>query len=220
MTGKTHPLAPSLAPLVAILLVSPPALGSPSDPIDVVKFKYQEITSVVDRNPERAAMDKGIREVLDTFVDYRELSRRTLADHWEGLKRKQQGDFVDVFKLMIQRSYVRKFNPNKQVRIEYRGGTTFAPDGTATVSTVVHSGKSEARVDYLFHRLGGAKKDDALKDAGKDTSKDTSWWSFDVVIDDVSMVKNYRKQFHDIWDKEGFDGLMKRIRKKNAASAE
>lgn len=183
------------------LVVPTVTLAAPMDPLDFVKRKYNEIQDVVRRNPQREQMQRGIREVMDTFVDYRELSRRTLPDQWDKLKRKQQDEFINEFKQMIQRTYVKRFNPEKEVRVEYKEATV-NEDGTAVVRSVVRSGKSEAQVDYRFHRKGD------------------EWWAFDVVIDDVSMVQNYRKQFHDIMAKSGWDGLMERIRKKNAKAQE
>lgn len=174
------------------------ARAAPGDPIDLIRAKYAEIEDVVARNPERAAMQAGIRTVMETFVDYRELAKRALAGQWDRLDEKGRAEFVDEFKKMIQRTYVKRFNPNKKVAIEYHGKPEPQKDGSVLVRTTVRSGRSEARVDYLFHPRGG------------------QWWAFDVIIDDVSMVKNYRKQFHDILQRDGYDGLMERIRKKNA----
>lgn len=183
--------------LAAMLLFASSAVAAPKDPTDLVRERYARIQKVVDRNPGKAAMRKGIRKVMDTFVDFEELGRRTLKGNWEGLKRRQRKQFVKGFKQMIQRTYVKRFNPNRKVRIEYRGAAEMKDDGTASVYTIVRSGKSEAKVDYRFHRVK------------------RKWKAFDVIIDDVSQVKNYRKQFHRIMKKDGFDGLMAKIRKKN-----
>ncbi|NOZ01235.1 MAG: ABC transporter substrate-binding protein [Deltaproteobacteria bacterium] len=193
-----------LLTVFAIIMAIPVsrAWASPKDPVEVVRSKYEQIRKVVDRNPEKAAMRKGIRRVMDTFMDFEELSRRTLKGHWKGLKRRQRKAFVKGFKQMIQRTYVKRFNPNRKVIIDYSRKTLMSDDGTATVYTVVHSGRSEAKVDYRFRRKGGR------------------WRAFDVIIDDVSQVKNYRKQFFRIMNKEGFDGLMARIDRKNRKEKE
>ena len=188
--------------LAAFLGVSGGKALAADDPKNLVEAKYAEIQTVVAKNPEKAAMQKGIRDVMETFVDYRELGKRTLSDKWDGMKKKEQDEFVADFKKMIQRTYVKRFNPNKEVKIEYKGSKLSEKDGTSTVLSVVHSGRSEARVDYRFHK------------------REAAWWAFDVVIDDVSMVQNYRKQFHDIWVKVGYEGLMAKIRKKNVAAGD
>ncbi len=189
------------AAILVGLAVPAPANAAPGDPLDFVKAKYGEIQGVVKKCAEADALHQGIRDIMETFVDYKELSRRALGDEWDKRKPKERDEFVTEFKKMIQRTYVRRFNPGTEVNIEYKGAAAEG-DGTSTVQSVVHSGKSEARVDYRLRQ-----------DKGK-------WWAFDVVIDDVSMVQNYRKQFHDIVGKSGFAGLMDKIRKKNEKSQE
>lgn len=178
------------------------ALGGSEDPLSLIQAKYAEIQEVVAKNPDREAMRAGIRKVMDTFVDYTELGRRTLIDRWDSLSAKQREEFVMEFKKMIQRTYVKRFNPEKKVEIIYHGKPKPTDDGSVMIETTVRSGRSEAKVDYLFHKKGGR------------------WWAYDVIIDGVSMVKNYRKQFHDIIKREGFPGLMERIKKKNEKSGE
>jgi phospholipid transport system substrate-binding protein len=178
------------------------AAANPGDPLDFVKARYTELQEVVKKFPEKAPMQKGIRDVMETFVDYPELSRRTLADQWAKLKKKEQTDFVAEFKKMIQRSYVKRFDPGTVFTIDYAGDKRTDAEGSVTVPSTIRSGRSEAKVEYVLRTLAG------------------KWLAFDVVIDDVSMVRNYRKQFHDIMVKEGFPGLMERLRKKNAAAQE
>jgi phospholipid transport system substrate-binding protein len=191
-----------LAMAAAVAFVIPAAAaGAPADPLDFVKKKYTEIQDLVKRYPKKADLHQAIRDVMETFVDYRELSKRTLPGEWDKLKKKQQDEFIAEFKQMIQRTYVKRFNPEKEVRIDYKDSSV-TDDGSAVVRSIVHSGKSEAAVDYRFHKQRG------------------DWWAYDVVIDDVSMVQNYRKQFHDIVQKSGWDGLMAKIRKKNAKAQE
>lgn len=185
-----------------LMTLSVPGKAAPPSPIALIKTKYAEIEDVVAKNPDKLAMQAGIRLVMDTFVDYSELGRRTLPGEWENLKERQRAEFVAEFKKMIQRTYVKRFNPNRKVEIVYHGEPEPQEDGSVLVATTVRSGRSEARVDYLFHQ------------------RKNQWWAYDVIIDDVSMVKNYRKQFNDILQREGFDGLMERIRRKNAKASE
>ena len=190
--------------VLAILLAIPAAAygTEPGAAGEFVKTRYFELLGVVKKFPEKARMQQGIRDVMETFVDYPELSKRTLADQWQKLSRKQQSDFVLEFKRMIQRSYVKHFDPGKEFTIDYPGGERSDPDGSVTVPSVIRSGRSEAKVEYVLRSQSGR------------------WLACDVVIDDVSMVRNYRKQFHDIVEKNGFQGLMERLRKKNSASQE
>ncbi len=198
--GRTKATLATLAIVVGIPWSA--AAANPGDPQEFVKARYNELQDIVKKFPDKAPMQKGIRDVMETFVDYPELSRRTLADQWEKLKKKEQTDFVGEFKKMIQRSYVKRFEPGTVFTIDYAGDRRTEADGSVTVPSTIHSGRSEAKVEYVLRTLAG------------------KWVAFDVVIDDVSMIRNYRKQFHDILQKEGFPGLMGRLRKKNTASLE
>ncbi len=182
--------------LTCALLASAASAG----PADVVNEKYATIKALVAKKLDRAAFDKAVKAELDSFVDYTELSKRTLGDRWAGLKQKDRDRFVAGFKQMIQRSYVRKFNPDAQFTMEIAPADATADDGSVIVASTIRSGTSEAGVNYAFHQVKGR------------------WWAFDVIIDDVSMMKNYRRQFAKIWDSEGFEGLMKKIDRKNAES--
>lgn len=184
--------------IVAAVVAIPAAAAEGDGLLTFVKTKYDDMQGLVKKIPEKEKLHQGIRDIMETFVDYGELSKRTLGDTWGKLKKKEQDEFVAEFKKMIQRTYVKRFDPDTDVRIEYAGEPTKEADGTFTVISTIRSGKSEARVDYKFLKKGAG------------------WWAFDVVIDDVSMVKNYRKQFNDIMAKSGFAGLMDKIRKKNA----
>jgi phospholipid transport system substrate-binding protein len=150
---------------------------------------------------DKEVMRAGLRKVMDSFVDYNDLGRRTLVGHWDKLKPSQRKAFIAEFKQMIQRTYIRRFDGDREFTIEYRNQPELNDKGVAVVESVIKVGRSEARVDYAFHRKG------------------RTWMAHDVVIDEVSMVRNYRKQFHDIIGKEGFDGLMDRLIKKNRDAA-
>jgi phospholipid transport system substrate-binding protein len=190
--------------LLAAAAVIPARAGAagPGTPMDFVKAKQAELQALAAKTPDKAVLHQGIRDVMESFVDYGELSKRTLADRWATLKKKEQADFTAEFKQMIQRSYVKRFEPGTNFNIVYEPDVRTEEDGAVTVGSTIQSGRSEAKVEYVLKDRSGR------------------WWAFDVVIDDVSMVRNYRKQFHDIWAKEGFPGLMARLRKKNAARAE
>lgn len=179
---------------ILLVLTSNPAMAE--DPLEFVKARYNDIQEIIKVNREREKVRQGIREVMERFVDYVELSKRTLGNEWQKLKQKERDEFIAEFKRMIQRTYVKRFNPDTEVAIEYRKATK-NDDGTAVVESIVRSGRSEARVDYKL-----------LESKGR-------WWAYDVVIDEVSMVQNYRKQFTDIIAKSGFKGLLDKMRKKN-----
>ena len=170
-----------------------------SDPLQILKEKYQEFREVIKKyGKDEHKMRQKLREVMDTFVDFRELSKRTLPGTWDKLKPEEKKEFVAEFKKMIQRSYLKKFHADQKFTIEYNTKTKFnKKDRTAYVSTTIKAGKSEAKVDYSFY-----------KNKGK-------WWAYDVIIDDISMMKKYRRQFVRIIRKSGFEVLLNKIKRRN-----
>ncbi|HOI09120.1 MAG TPA: ABC transporter substrate-binding protein [Myxococcota bacterium] len=189
--------------IAALLLAAAPAAAAPATGLmDLVRDKYEVMLDTVRTNPDKEAMRASLRKVMDTFVDYDELGKRTLSGHWDKLKPKQRQSFVAEFKQMIQRTYIRRFDGDREFTIEYLNEPQVDPAGIAVVESIIRAGRSEARVDYAFHRKG------------------KTWMAHDVVIDEVSMVRNYRKQFNDIIGKDGFDGLMARLVKRNKEQAE
>jgi phospholipid transport system substrate-binding protein len=168
-----------------------------ADPIALLKIKYAQMKKIIKKYPDQWVMRDHIREVMETFVDYEELSRLTLPGTWEKLNKKQRKEFVDQFKQMIQRTYVNKFNANRKFSITYNGKVRYDDKGRAFVSTTIHSGRSEAQVDYAFRKKKG------------------HWWAYDVIIDEISLMRKYRRQFTRIVKRDGFDTLLAKIRKRN-----
>lgn len=170
------------------------AYAEMSDPKTIIDDKYREIEKITSSTKNRKELEIKISKVMDSFVDYDELSHQTLIKYWDELKEKQKKEFIKEFKSLIHTTYVRRFKPNTTIKITYNADTEFKGD-KAMVKTTVHSGKGEVNIDYIFH-------------------KNTQWRAYDVIIDGVSMMKNYRREFHKIMKKEGFSVLISNIKKK------
>ena len=95
-------------PAAVFLLAILTAATAAAAPLDVIRDKYDGIKTLVSKNLDRKSFDDAVRKELDTFVDYEELSKRTLGDNWNKLKPKDRQRFVAGFKQMIQRSGLRK----------------------------------------------------------------------------------------------------------------
>lgn len=187
--------------LLAFACMTGSAIAAPPSP----KFRIDEIYGHIKKAAATATtqeeLSNSVTTELDRFIDYERFSERTLKNSWPGLTTAQRATFMDRFKRLVIRTYVRKFQPKTEFSVEHRGDVTFNnPDKTeATVTTTVRGKKVAADVDYLV---------------GWDPSGKLGWRAFDIVIDDVSMALNWRKQFEKIIAKEGFDALIARINKK------
>jgi ABC-type transporter MlaC component len=137
------------------------------------------------------------------FLDIDELGKRAMVDNWQKLSKAQQDQFLGLLRELIEDNYVRGLRANLEYQIDYTGEST-DKDGNVVVTTKINT-KRKGRpytiaVDYVLV---------------KDGDKLRAW---DVKTDGVGLVENYRTMFDKIIDKDGFDGLMAKMKKKQAAS--
>lgn len=136
------------------------------------------------------------------FLDIQLLTERALADHWAKLTPAQRTEFLDTLRALIEDQYVKGLRANLDYQVSYLGEAPGA-NGTIVVKTEVAAKKRgrpiKIAVDYVLVDQGGKLR------------------AFDVKTDGVGLVDNYRAQFNKIIAKEGFDGLLARMKKKRAS---
>lgn len=138
-----------------------------------------------------------------SFLDIDQLGKRAMVDNWAKLSKPQQDQFLALLRALIEDNYVRGLRANLDYQVDYTGESTDA-DGNVVVTTKINTkrrGRPYAiEVDYVLV---------------KDGDKLRAW---DVRTDGVGLVDNYRTMFDKIIEKDGFDGLIAKMKKKQAAS--
>ena len=137
------------------------------------------------------------------FLDIDQLGKRAMIDNWSKLSKPQQDQFLQLLRDLIEDNYVRGLRANLEYQIDYVGETT-DKDGNVVVATKINT-KRKGRpyviaVDYVLV---------------KDGDKLRAW---DVKTDGLSLVDNYKEQFSKIIEKDGFDGLIAKMKKKQGAT--
>lgn len=143
------------------------------------------------RETERRAK---LEEIIGKRFDYAEMAKRTLASQWKGLSTDQQQEFVTLFQQFLANSYVGNVDGYSGEEVEYlkeREKGEFAE-----VQTKVVSPKVQIPLDYRLLQKNG------------------EWRVYDVVIDGVSLMKNYRGQFSRIINSSSFEALLEKLRSK------
>jgi phospholipid transport system substrate-binding protein len=135
-----------------------------------------------------------IWDIASPWFDFEEMSRRTLALHWKERTPDERQEFVDLFSHLLHRTYVDKIDKYTDQTVSYLGEDIRGQ--RAQVATKIVGTESEIEV---YYRL-------------KETS--SGWLIYDVIIEGVSLVGNYRTQFHDIVLSDGYPELIRRLRKK------
>jgi phospholipid transport system substrate-binding protein len=185
----------------------PPPAGS--SPMAELKRSNEKLDKVLQKNrpnwsPEAELQREEVRKLVGSFLDYGELARRALSKHWDGLAVKQRDEFVETLRELVERSYLKQVHGNANYNIKYDKETKDGSEATVTgvLNTVARNKKVKIALEYRMLWKGD------------------HWVVYDVVTDEQSMLENYRAEFNKIINKEGFDALMKRMKKKLAEKEE
>jgi phospholipid transport system substrate-binding protein len=138
---------------------------------------------------------KQIRAIADQIFDWEETGKRALARHWQGRNPAEQKEFSAVFADLIERSYIGKIEQYSGERIVYAGETVEGDQATVRTKLITKSG-TEIPIDYRM-----------LKEGDR-------WRAYDVVIEGVSLVSNYRTQFNKIIQQSGYKELINKMKAK------
>ncbi len=187
----------AVAMTLALAVAAPARAGLPTDQL---KGSIQRVIQIIQdpglKADTRAAERRDrIRSVADQIFDFGEIARRALARHWLPLSDPQRKEFVSLFSDLLERSYVARIEQYGGEKILYASERV---DGdVATVGTrIVTKTGTEVPVDYRMARRGDR------------------WLVYDVNIEGVSLVSNYRTQFNKIIQTESFAELMRRLKSK------
>jgi phospholipid transport system substrate-binding protein len=135
-----------------------------------------------------------MEQVIAERFDYEEMSKRTLATHWKPLTQLEREEFVQLFKAFLSDQYAARIEGYAGERVVYLSERT--ADGYAEVRTRLVSDKLDFPMDYRL------------------TNKAGSWYAYDVIVDGVSLVMNYRSQFTKIIADSSFQELLRRLRER------
>jgi phospholipid transport system substrate-binding protein len=135
-----------------------------------------------------------LEEVIADHFDYMEMSKRALAAHWTPLTVGERAEFVELFKSFLSDRYAEKIEGYSGQQVFYLSERI--EGNFAEVRTELRSSKVEIPMDYRLHM------------------KDGTWHAYDLVVDGVSLVKNYRSQFEKIIRSSSYQELVRRLRER------
>ena len=138
--------------------------------------------------------DKIFQAVEERF-DFGEMAKRSMSEYWPQLSPAEQKEFQEAFSHLLENSYISKVEKYSDEKVSYNEEK---PKGSRyyLVSTTILSKGQSIPLDYSLYNVNG------------------QWMVYDVNIEGVSLVTNYRSQFRELMRKEGFKGLMSKINEK------
>lgn len=152
----------------------------------------QERRGEVDRNP--ALIYGMIDSILAPHFDFERITQGALGQHWRQATPEQQRKLIDGFKQVLVRTYARSLLSYSGQEIRYLPVKPGSRSNTVTVSTEVRDrGAAPIPVDYRMHNNG------------------SGWKVYDVVINNASLVGNYRSSFATEVRQGGIDGLITKL---------
>jgi len=196
--------------LVVVLLLSFGHSVFAAEPADVLKAPMDEALTLlrdpqykVDDPAKKAVQREKFWSLVAPVFDFDELSKRTLARNWASFSDAQQAEFAQVFSELLGNIYVDRIQGGySDETIEFGDQILHDSRPLAVVKTFIVSARNRIPVDYSLIQKGD------------------TWRVYDVKVEGVSLVKNYRSQFKEILSKESPDELIERLKQKVAEQKE
>ena len=185
-----------LALTASMFLVSVAYAG----PTDEVKKTVDEVVRIVaDKEMKKNDVKRRqlLKKAISVIFDYSEMAKRSLGKHWNDRKPQEKKQFADLFATLLENSYAGKIESYNNEKIVYIKEYQEDSDHAVVKSKVVTAARDEFTLDYHLFKHDG------------------KWMVYDVVIEGVSLVSNYRSQFNKIVTANGYDALVKKLQSKN-----
>jgi phospholipid transport system substrate-binding protein len=188
---------------VLMLLCASVAQAAPAGPMATLKQKNSEVDKLlrqkVDKgSPAESKQKEEIKQLAAGLLDYDELAQKALAAHWEKLTPAQRTDFVATLKELIERNYVKQLRSNLDYQVQYKNEENAGAEATVTTVVKVKSPGKTTDAEIIYKM----KKDP------------DGWRVWDVITDEVSLVRGYRTQFNKIITEQSYDALLKKMKSK------
>jgi phospholipid transport system substrate-binding protein len=170
------------------------------EPLDLVKSAGERAIAVL-KDPKLKSPDKKkerverLKEIINPIFDYDEMARRALGAHWRRRTPAEQEEFARLFRAFLERIYSDKVDLYEGERIVF-GRETIEQEYAQVESTVVNAKGEESSVVYRLKRADG------------------KWKVYDAVVENISIVNNYRSQFDRVISKSSYEELKRMLKEK------
>ena len=186
---------------IAVVLTLAMGAGRPAwagAPTEQLRTQIDRVIKVLE-DPELAKEARmserrtAIRRVANDIFDFSETTRRSLGPHWQARTPQEREEVTRLYADLLERSYIGKIEMYSGEKIQFLGDTIDGDQATVRTRLVIKQG-TDIPVDYRMHRVPGDR-----------------WLTYDVSIEGVSLVANYRAQFNKIIQTSGYTSLVKKL---------
>jgi phospholipid transport system substrate-binding protein len=184
----------ALALVLAALLAAPPA--SAGEPTEQLKTQVDRVLKLLD-DPTLKDKPKdkrvAVRKIAEDIFDFGETAKRSLGRHWAARTQAERDEFVKLFGDLLERSYISKIELYGGEKIQYVNDK-IEGDTASVMSKLLTKTNTEVPIEYRMLKKGDR------------------WLVYDVIIEGVSLVSNYRTQFNKIIQTSSYAELVKKMK--------
>lgn len=184
-----------LAVFFMIFSFSFPARGFSTEVTDGMRQSVDEILSLINKEKDKKIRRGKIEKEVNRRFDYVEMAKRALANNWNDRTPEERQEFSEAFAELLRNTYITKIEKYTDEKIDYLK-EIISPEGVATLKTRIIKKDDEIAVDYRMIKKGD------------------EWVCYDFIIENVSMIRNYRSQFGKIIKDSSYADLLKRMKNK------
>jgi len=182
------------------------SLKAAAPPQQVIKDASEQVRSILIKKVKKGskaakAQKTKLKQIVDKFLDYHELSKRSLGPHWKDRSPEEKTEFTQLLRDLIEEAYTQPISDNIEFTMKYEdeeiGENGSSASVMAVASTKSKKGKTVSE-DLTFHLYLKSKK----------------WMIYDVEFGDVSLVRHYRGEFNRKIKKESYAALIQAMKTK------
>jgi phospholipid transport system substrate-binding protein len=200
MTSLRRRVALVLAVAVAglALTAAPARAGAPLDQLRLQVDRVLKALEDPELKKEAKAKDRrvAVRKIANDIFDFNETAKRSLGRHWAARTPAEREEFVQLFSDLLERSYLSKIELYGGEKIQYVSDSIDEGDQAKVQTKLMTKQGGEIPIEYRMHKKG------------------ERWLVYDVIIEGVSLVSNYRTQFNKIIQTSSFQELVKKMKSK------
>lgn len=171
------------------------AQATPASAQHFLEGRHHEVQTLL-RRPASERRNQALSHVIQDLLDYQALAQGALGDQWQERSEAERTVFADLLKQLVEKNYQRNLESTLDFNVRY---VSAEADGDAVVVRTEASSRTNRRaptvsIDYRLRQSDG------------------TWHVIDISTDGSSMVESYQRQFRRILRRDGWDGLMNRMR--------
>jgi len=191
-----------IVPAILMLALVAPLAALAASPKEAVEVDVQKVLTTLAepafKDQSREVKISKIRSIINEVFDYTELSKRTLGREWAKFNAAQQAEFVKLFSDLLEKTYADRLLSYSNEKVVFDKESMLREDQAEVTSNILTADGKKIPLDYRMIR------------------KEAGWRVYDVIIEGISLVKNYRDQFRDILAKDSPEEVLKMLRDKVA----